>query len=77
MTGLTRPVSRLTMRWRQRGRPVVVTLEPGDSITFRLKGTRKVWQTSLEACFWIALKAEAREQARLAALARAERRRRS
>jgi hypothetical protein len=60
MIGLVKPLSRLTTHWRQRGRPVVVTLEPGDSISFRLKGTRTIFRTSLEGCFWLAARALAR-----------------
>lgn len=52
-----------------------MTLEPGDSITFRVKGTRKLYRTTLEACSWLAIRAEARQQARVAAMAKAERRR--
>jgi hypothetical protein len=74
MTPLTRTIRRLTTRWKDHGRPRVVSLEPGDSITFRTKGTRKLYRTSLEACFWLAVRADARDQARAAAMARAERR---
>ena len=77
MTNLTKPVSRLTTRWRERGRAVVVTLEPGDTISFRPAGTRTIYRTSLQGCFCLAARAAARDALeRLAALAKAERRRR-
>jgi hypothetical protein len=76
MTSLTKPVSRLTTRLRDRGRPIVVTLEPGDTITFRAKGTRTLYRTSREAWYMLSARAAAREQADLAAMDKAERRRR-
>jgi hypothetical protein len=45
-----------------------VTLQPGDIITFRAKGTRTSYATSLWACYVMAVKADiaARKAAKLA-----------
>ncbi|MCJ7543678.1 MAG: hypothetical protein MUP47_03770 [Phycisphaerae bacterium] len=75
-TELRRPVVRQTVRLRHGGQPLIVTLEPGDTISFRAKGRRHMDRTTLEACFWLAAKASARDEARLRAMARAERRHR-
>ena len=58
MTTLNKRVTR-EMRHQEKGRPVIVTLSPGDMITFRLKGLRKTYSTSLAACLWLAIKSEA------------------
>ena len=60
MTKLDKNISRETTRPAEAGRPLIVTLEPGDIISFRLKGTRQVVKTTLMACYHMALKAEAR-----------------
>ena len=76
MTKLKRPVSRETMHTAEQGRPIIVTLEPGDMISFRQKGRRKSWRTTIGHCFWRAVRAEGVEQQRTNKLARAERARR-
>lgn len=59
MTRLTKQVRRELCRTTEQHRPIIVTLEPGDVISFRQKGCRKVWRTSLEACLHMAIKSEA------------------
>ena len=72
-TILSKPVSRQLRHTVLQGRPVILTLGPGDVLTFRGKGRRHFYTTTAEACLWMAAKAEAREVARLKALARKER----
>ena len=55
-TLLTKPIRRETMRvtafaGKHRGRTVIVSLEPGDLLSFRIKGTRDLRTVSLAACF--------------------------
>jgi hypothetical protein len=57
MTKLLKNVWRETGRVYDRGRSLIVTLEPGDVIGFRAKGTRKTWKTTLYSCFIMAVKA--------------------
>lgn len=65
MTKLTKIVAREASHTAEQGRPLMVALEPADTISFRLKGCRKVWRTTLAACFWMAVKAEALEEQRI------------
>ena len=58
MTTLTKNVRRETCNTFEQHRPVIVTLEPGDLISFRQKRGRKVWRTTVAACFHLAVKAE-------------------
>jgi hypothetical protein len=58
MTKLDKNVSRETGRTYDQGRQLVVTLEPGDMISFRQKGCHHVWRTTLGACFMLAVRAE-------------------
>jgi hypothetical protein len=60
VTRLDKPVRRETCRTQEQGRSLIVTLEPGDTISFRQKGCRKSWKTTLSACFALAVKAEVR-----------------
>lgn len=66
MTELTKRVKRRTLA-PHRGRRIVVTLEPGDLIGFRLERTRRTWYTTLGACMDMAVRqtvvAERREKA--------------
>jgi hypothetical protein len=57
MTPLRKPVSRESTV-RDAGRNVIVTIGPGDIISFRLKGCRKSVTTTLAATFHMAVKAE-------------------
>lgn len=74
-TPLYKPVARECL-FRDAGKPLIVTLEPHDMIAFRRKGCRFVFRTSLAACYSMAVKAELREQQKLRAQVRRERRRR-
>lgn len=56
MTDLKRPVSRRTSLPVDRRYRVVVTLLPGDLISFRLERTRKCYVTTLRACYERAVK---------------------
>jgi len=60
MTLLSKQVSRECLRTTDGGRPIITTLEPGDIISFRLKGCRRVFKTTLAACYAVAVKAEVR-----------------
>lgn len=55
MTPLNRSVSRRTIG-NHRGRRFVAILEPGDVIGFRAERTRKVFYTTLAACFDLAVR---------------------
>lgn len=67
-TPLTHVVSRRTTVTRDAGKRIVVTLEPGDVIGFRLERTRKTYWLTLEGAYHAAVKADV-------AKARAERKR--
>lgn len=55
MTPLNKTVTRRTIS-NHRGRRFVVILEPGDVIGFRPERTRKVFYTTLAACFDMAVR---------------------
>ncbi len=55
MTPLNKSLSRRTIG-THRGRRFVVILEPGDVIGFRPERTRKVFYTTLAACFDMAVR---------------------
>ena len=55
MTPLNKSLSRRTIS-THRGRRFVVILEPGDVIGFRPERTRKVFYTTLAACFDMAVR---------------------
>jgi hypothetical protein len=74
-TTLHAVVVRECMNTSEQGRPIIVAMEPGDTLSFRPKGCRKLWRTTLGACFHMAVKAEVREQQRIKEQARKERRR--
>jgi hypothetical protein len=56
MTSLNKPVRRKT-RWSYSvlyahdSRPIVVSLEPGDVVTFREAGRRHVWSVPVDRMF--------------------------
>ena len=55
-TLLTKPISRETLAVTDHpGRKIIVTLEPGDMITFRAKGKRTAYEVPLAACYNLAL----------------------
>lgn len=39
---------------KYRNRPIIVTITGGDAISFRIKGTRQEYHTSLHACYRLA-----------------------
>jgi hypothetical protein len=56
MTSLTKAVRRKTRRtysvlYVNEARPIVVSLEPGDVITFREAGRRQVWSLPIDRMF--------------------------
>lgn len=55
MTPLSKSLSRRTIG-THRGRRFVVILEPGDVIGFRPERTRRVFYTTLAACFDMAVR---------------------
>ena len=69
MTTLTKRVSRLCPRTTDRGREIVLTLLPGDLLTFRRKGTRTAYVVTIEAAYHLAAKcyAKAAQAEKLAA----------
>ena len=55
-TVLTKPISRETLAVTDHpGRKIIVTLEPGDMISFRAKGKRTTYEVPLAACYNLAL----------------------
>lgn len=76
MVELTKPITRVIPSIQIKGRPLVVTLKPPDKIHFHEKGKRDGYILPIEACFWLAAKAESERQATLAELHRTRRRRR-
>ena len=58
MTALTRVVSRVTLRPESRdaGRAIIVSLVPGDLLTFRLARGRKTWTLPVSAAYSLAIK---------------------
>lgn len=51
---------------RSRQRPVIVTIHPERGlVSFRLKGTRRTYQLTADACYCAALKAELNAQTNL------------
>jgi hypothetical protein len=58
MTPLNKTVQRRTTG-SHRGRRFIVILEPGDVIGFRAERTRKVFYTSLAACYDMAVRQHA------------------
>ncbi len=57
-TKLTKNVKRETLAVKTMGkyrdRPIIVTLEPGDVLSFRIKGTRQEASVSLAHCYQLA-----------------------
>ena len=61
MTSLTKAVRRKTRRtysvlYVSEARPIVVSLEPGDVITFRESGRRQVWSIPIYRAFRLAVR---------------------
>ena len=61
MTSLTKAVRRKTRRtysvlYVSEARPIVVSLEPGDVITFRESGRRHIWSVSIDRAFRLAVR---------------------
>jgi uncharacterized ParB-like nuclease family protein len=73
VTDLQKAVRRRTVGLH-RGRRFVVVLEPGDVIGFRPERSRKVFYTSLAACFDLAVRQHAAAEKRAKAEARKARR---
>lgn len=48
----------VTVFERSQRRPVVVKVEPSGLIGFRLKGTRRTYELTADACYHAAVKAE-------------------
>jgi len=62
MTPTHKAVSRVSSA-RDAGRNIVIIVGPGELIGFRLKGTRRITETTVLACYCMASKAEARAKA--------------
>jgi hypothetical protein len=58
MTELNKAIRRECRNTFEQHRPIIVSLEPGDIITFRQKSCRTVWKTTIQACFHMAVKAD-------------------
>lgn len=54
MIPLTKPVRRLTRSTDRKGNPLVVSLEPGDIISFRPKGKRRTVSVYAGHCYALA-----------------------
>lgn len=76
MTELKHPITREVPAVQIEGRSLVVELVPPDRIRLRPKGMRSSYIVPLEACFWLAAKAEADRQATMNNLGGRRRRRR-
>lgn len=76
MTELTKPVTREIPSVQIKGRTLVVALEPPDKLRLHLKGQRQTYTVPVDACFWLAAKAEVERQATMHDLSRRRRRRR-
>jgi len=50
-TALTKPVRRLCTRIKDGGRNIIVSLEPGDILTFRTVGFKSTYRIALEPLF--------------------------
>lgn len=59
MTKLSRQVRRECCRTADRGRPIIVSLEPGDVLGFRAKGTRTTYRLPVHHCYLMAAAAAA------------------
>lgn len=67
MTKLTKTVQRISagfVHQASKVRPIVVSLEPPSVLGFRAKGCRKTYKLTAKACYWLAVKAEQRYNAR-------------
>jgi len=69
MTSLTKAVRRVTRRtytvlYTGEARPIVVSLEPGDVITFREAGRRQTWSLPIDRMFRQAVREAAQAQRR-------------
>lgn len=53
-TRLEKPVTRQTMSTDRKGRALLVTLEPGDMLTFRAKGKRTRYSIYIGHCYSLA-----------------------
>lgn len=67
MTSLTKAVRRITRRpypvlYVNEARPIVVSLEPGDVITFREAGRRQTWSLPIDRMFRQAVREAAQTQ---------------
>lgn len=67
MTSLTKAVRRVTRRtytvlYTGEARPIVVSLEPGDVITFREAGRRQTWLLPIDRMFRQAVREAAQAQ---------------
>lgn len=61
-TKLLKPVKREMLMGDDRGRPMIVTLEPGDMLTFRLKGKKTTYSVPLHSCFYLAMMNKMQEE---------------
>jgi hypothetical protein len=69
MTSLTKPVRRITRHpytvlYTSEARSIVVSLEPGDVITFREAGRRQTWSLPIDRMFRQAVREATQAQRR-------------
>lgn len=74
MTELKKPITREIPAVQIKGRPLMVTLLPPDKLKLWAKGSRQVYTVPIDACFWLAARAEADRQATMSALNTGKRR---
>ena len=70
MIELTKPIVREVPSVQIKGRPLLIALIPPDKIELRPKGTRQAYTVPIDACFWLAAKAEAERRTTLSKLNR-------
>jgi hypothetical protein len=63
MTKLTKPITRECPRTTDRGREIILSLLPGDLLTFRPKGRRITFTLSIRAAYDLSAKLYARDVA--------------
>ena len=64
MTKIEREVRRESCRANWRGRPIIVSLMPGDILGFRAKGTRQTYKLPIYYCYIHAAEKHASAQRR-------------
>lgn len=59
MTAINKKVEREGPILRAKGRPIIVSIEPGGMLGFRLKGERTTYRVTIEDVYWYAARIHA------------------